>query len=159
MAGKKILYNAFLRHFSPKNRTVLSGQRPHPLSDQKRFCIRSCVLWFVTTFVWKTFLYNAFLRHFSPKNRIVLSGQRPHPWADFAHMLYRPRFLSYKIAYQNLVELAQLFFELRCPQTDTQTDDMPKMILLKSACLKKCIFIKISKSIFRTNAILSLYSV
>ena len=101
LSDKKKLCNAFLKAlFTKKKQTVLSGQRPHPLGDQKRFCTKSCVLWFVTTFVSKKILYNAFLRHFSPKNRIVLSGLRPHQWADFAHMQYRLRFLSYKIAYQ-----------------------------------------------------------
>ena len=39
-------------------------------------------------------------------------------------------------------------------QTDRQTDDMPKMSFLESACLKTWRFIKISKTIFWTNAIL-----
>ena len=30
---EKMLYNAFLRHLSPKNRIVLSGQRLHPWAD------------------------------------------------------------------------------------------------------------------------------
>ena len=34
------LCNAFLRHFSPKNRIVLSGQRPHPWADFARMQYR-----------------------------------------------------------------------------------------------------------------------
>ena len=37
LSDKKILCNAFLRHFLPKKQIVPSGQRPHPLGDQKRF--------------------------------------------------------------------------------------------------------------------------
>ena len=133
MLEKFFLYNAFLRHFLPKNRIMPSGQRAHPLGDQKSLYAKSCVLWFVTAFVLKKCLCNAFLRHFSPKNRIDLSGQRSHPWADFAHMQYRPRFLSYKITYQ--IWLSKLNYFLSYgghrqththththTQTDRQTD-------------------------------------
>ena len=52
-----------------------SGQRPHPLGDRKSLCTKSCVLWFVTTFVLRKFLCNAFLRHFRPKTELTSQGR------------------------------------------------------------------------------------
>ena len=55
-----------------------------------------------------------------------------------------------------MVELAQLFFVIVVTdrQTDRHTDDMPKMTFLDSVTLKTWRFIKISRSVFWTNAIL-----
>ena len=58
----------------------------------------------------------------------------------------------------NLVELAQLFFVIvstdRQTHTHTHRDDMPKLIFLDSVDLKTWRSIKISKSVFWTDAIL-----
>ena len=94
---------------------------------------------------------------------MVLSGQRPHLWADFAHMQSQPRFLSYKITYQIWLRYLNYFLNFSVRRqtdrhthtdTDTQTDDMPKMNFSGSVTLKTWRSIKISRSIFWTNAIL-----
>ena len=74
-----------------------------PLGQWKKICTKSCVLWFITTFVWTKSLYNAFLRHFSQKTKtknIVHSGQRPNlgrfcscnPSRDFYHIRSHTKF-------------------------------------------------------------------
>ena len=63
----KILFNAFLRPFSPKNRIVQSGQRPNLWGDQRKFYNKSCVLWLVTTFVWKFFFVQHIFKALFPR--------------------------------------------------------------------------------------------
>ena len=54
---------------------MLSGQRPHSLGDQKSFCTRSCVLWFVTTFVWKTIFVQCIFKALRIKTELCSQGR------------------------------------------------------------------------------------
>ena len=137
-----------------KNRILQSGQRPNPWSVQKNVCTKSCVLWFVTTFVWKKWLHNAFLRNFHQKTELCYQGRGHTRWpilliCNPSRELYHIRSHA-KFGWAN----STIFWVIVPTDRQTDTDDMPKLTFLDSVALKMWRPIKISRSVFWTDAIL-----
>ena len=158
------LIKTFVQHIfkalfaKKKNEFCYQGTGQTLGAIKKMLCIKSCVLWFVTTFVWIFFFFFCtmhFYSSFCQKTELCHQG-RGHirgpilliynPSRDFYHIRSHTKF-----GWASSIIFWVIVYTDR--QTDTQTDDVPKMTFLDSATLKMWRFIKISISVFWTNAI------
>ena len=108
---------------------MASGQRPHPWGDEKKSLHQKLHIVICNNFcLKKIFVQCIFKALFAQKPNCALRAEAT-PVGRFCSYAIPTEIFIIQDHIPNLVELAQLFFELWWPQTDRQTD-MPKITFL-----------------------------